>query len=248
MISPFVKSVASPTSAKTDLSADNVSNLPLRGGPPPGGSDGPANDEDRHKRRQDRLSRLLFGISGTSIIAAIVFALFASSSPSLRIYRTKVGEQLPISLPDGTAALLNTNSVLRVWRTGSEWHTDLLEGEAFFNRASATRKYSHVTVHDIEISSEQGEFSARTFGDGASQITVSAGSVYVSSFNMYQAVIYTYQRAVFRYSDHSEMHVESFSDAEIRRQLSWRYGALQFSRAAISTAVSESVRVKVVAA
>ena len=230
----------STKSPKADLIPQKVVNLPSRGvPPPPSDSDGSLDDDTHRARRRDGVSRLLFGIFGTLIYVTLMLALFTSSSPSLRIYRSKVGEQLPISLPDGTVALLNTQSTLRLWRAGAEWHTDLLEGEAFFDRASATKKYSPVTVGDIEMSAAQGKFIGRILEDGASQLTVAAGSAVISAFNMHQMVLYTNQRAVFRYSSHPAMYIESFSDVDIQRQLSWRYGALQFSHADISTAVSE---------
>jgi|GEM_PF-4125477 len=48
------------------------------------------------------------------------------------------------------------------------------------------------------------------------------------------------EHVVFRHSDRFvRLSVDSFGDAEIEHQLSWRYGELHFSHESVSTAASE---------
>ena len=76
-------------------------------------------------------------------------------------YRTGYGEVVPITLPDGSAAVLNANSTLQVASRWQQKREVWLEGEAFFtvkksldSAAQSDRCYRKFTVHAGEVAVE----------------------------------------------------------------------------------------------
>lgn len=67
-------------------------------------------------------------------LLALMFT-FLALMPTERTFRTAVGEQQTITLPDGSRIALNTNSQLVVDYSGAERHINLQRGEALFEVA-----------------------------------------------------------------------------------------------------------------
>ena len=56
-------------------------------------------------------------------------------APQPTTYATRVGQTMSVSLPDGSLAVLDTNSELRAWALGKTRRLELIRGRAFFKVA-----------------------------------------------------------------------------------------------------------------
>jgi transmembrane sensor len=56
-------------------------------------------------------------------------------SPQPTVYATRVGQTMSVGLPDGSLAVLDTNSELRAWSPGKERRLELVRGRALFKVA-----------------------------------------------------------------------------------------------------------------
>ena len=167
-----------------------------------------------------------------------VFA-FERDSPEVRVYKTDVGSQLTVQMATGVHATLNTNTKIYEWKYYSQWHSELLEGESLFDVKDTNAQQMHISVCDLDIAATHGEFAVRMYSDRC-QIIVTAGSAAISSSHLLPVALYRNQQAVFQYSDYpTRLSISILNDSEIRKKLSWRYGALQFSHDLIGDAVSE---------
>ncbi|HWT50979.1 MAG TPA: FecR domain-containing protein, partial [Caulobacter sp.] len=57
------------------------------------------------------------------------------AAPRPTTYATRVGQTMSVSLPDGSLAVLDTNSELRAWTPGKTRRLELVRGRAFFKVA-----------------------------------------------------------------------------------------------------------------
>lgn len=83
-------------------------------------------------RRMRARRRVVF--AGLALAASLLAALFAGDAWLALIsdYRTASGEQIRVSLPDGSTAYLNTATAIGVDYTPRERRIELLNGEAYF--------------------------------------------------------------------------------------------------------------------
>ncbi len=75
---------------------------------------------------------LILGGAGAWQAGRYLFGLIAPSPIS---YATRVGQTMSIGLPDGSLAVLDTNSELRAWAPGKTRRLELVRGRAFFKVA-----------------------------------------------------------------------------------------------------------------
>ncbi|MET3665718.1 FecR domain-containing protein [Caulobacter sp. 1776] len=61
--------------------------------------------------------------------------LLKLTAPQPTTYATRIGQTMSVSLPDGSLAVLDTNSELRAWAPGQERRLQLVRGRAFFKVA-----------------------------------------------------------------------------------------------------------------
>jgi transmembrane sensor len=121
----------------------------------------------RGSRRLISRRRLLIG--GGAMAAAAVGAVFA---PDIRLlfeadYRTGVGEQLGVTLPDGSAVTLNTDSALALdYRSGLRL-VHLLRGEALFEVKVGGPPF-RVAALGGAAETTAGSFAVRTVDEEAS--------------------------------------------------------------------------------
>ena len=209
--------------------------------PPTDGTHNPSSSGGNGRRGNsgDGICRGFFGFGGSFIILILVLVLFVGDSSSLRIYATDIGEQLKVYLPDGTTAVLNTNSEIQSVCNGGHCDTDLTRGEALFDTQNTRSKHSRVSASGIQIGG-QSQFDVRMAENGETRVTAVGGSVLVSSHFGYEGLLHEGQRAVFRYvGEQYRTQVDSLNQDEIRRGLSWQSGHLEFYNAPLSLAVNE---------
>ncbi|ATQ70633.1 MULTISPECIES: FecR family protein [Methylosinus] len=126
---------------------------------------------------QRRLGRraVLTGAAAASIaaVAAPKIALLLTAD-----YRTAVGEQAELSLPDGTRVTLDTDSALALcFRPGLRL-VELLRGEALFDIAPGGDAPFRVAALDGGADAVDAAFAMRALGDAAT-VTVARGAALV---------------------------------------------------------------------
>src|SRR5262245_58741544 len=111
--------------------------------------------------------RASFGLAGTLAAVAALFVV-TSGNPAVWLnadHLSRTGEIREVSLPDGTLAVLNTSSALKLSYTERERRVTLLRGEAWF-------KVHHDSAHPFIVQAQGGNvravgtaFSVRTDDD-----------------------------------------------------------------------------------
>jgi transmembrane sensor len=90
-----------------------------------------------------RRTRRLAGAIAASVVLALGGAalwqggayLLKQAAPQPTTYATRIGQTMSVSLPDGSLAVLDTNSELRAWSPRKERRLELVRGRAFFKVA-----------------------------------------------------------------------------------------------------------------
>ena len=96
------------------------------------------------------------------------------------VFKTAIGEQRSVSLPDGSLVFLNTNSEVRTRWTKAERHIDLIKGEARFQVAKNTARPFLVFTSDATVRAVGTIFNVRAEPSGT-EVAVIEGRVKVSA-------------------------------------------------------------------
>jgi transmembrane sensor len=167
-------------------------------------------------------------------------------------YRTAVGEQQTIDLPDGSKIILNTNSVLEAEFTKNARIIRLAEGEAYFAVAKDPAKPFSVETEKGTVTAVGTAFSVRV-SDAEMNVLVSEGRVALSSAPLYFGAARTLsaqnlkphsdvvevdagQAAVY---DRQVRAIKDVAEKEIEHQLDWQDGLLAFHGEPLSEVVAE---------
>jgi len=145
-------------------------------------------------------------------------------------FRTGIGQQADVTLPDGSTARLDTNSRLRISFTGRERRV-LLDGQAWFEVKAADRPFV-IRVADRELTADAGSFDVRIDPGlirayaGSGTLSLAAGS---SSIALGDGKLLTVKgdEATIRRMDKPEALT------------GWRDGMLLFDDVPLAAAVSE---------
>lgn len=116
-------------------------------------------------------------LAASVVIAVVVGVLWQSMHPSTE-YRTDLGEQRTIKLPDGSTITLNTRSRVRVEFTDSARNVQLREGEALFKVAKDPQRPFRVSSERALVQAVGTEFVVRTEATRTA-VTVIEGKVAV---------------------------------------------------------------------
>ncbi|HWW27126.1 MAG TPA: FecR domain-containing protein [Caulobacter sp.] len=99
-------------------------------------------EEARAAARARKTRRLMGAIAACAIVVLGGAALWQGGRyvldlavPQPTTYATRVGQTMSVTLPDGSLAVLDTNSELRAWAPGRERRLELVRGRAFFKVA-----------------------------------------------------------------------------------------------------------------
>ena len=164
---------------------------------------------------------LAAGIAALAVTGAGTLAL----APEPADFRTAPGETAHITLPDGTAVDLSTDTALRLVFSGRERRVELLSGEAFFAVARDTARPFHVRSQETEAEALGTAFSVARLDDGA-RVTVTEHSVAVTAGGERRVV--TAGQHVVASAMGGHLRLGPIEGANIERDLSWRAGKLVF--------------------
>jgi transmembrane sensor len=123
--------------------------------------------------------RLSFGCLGALVVIYFAFMGLLPSKTLQARYRTAIGQQQSVTLPDKSSVMLNTNTSLAVHFTRSERTVDLQQGEAHFKVAKDADRVFTVRVGESEFKAVGTEFNLRKTSDADVELTVTEGRVKV---------------------------------------------------------------------
>lgn len=201
------------------------------------------------------MARAAVGVA--AILVACVGALFwlAPGQDGIDpVYRTAVGEQRRVVLPDGSALLLNTSSEIAVDYGPQQRHLRLIRGEAHFQVEHDVERPFVVEAGDGLVRAVGTAFSVRRHGAGA-EVSVTDGVVSLSvlpaetdstpavsatvGLSAGAALLKAGQSAAF---DGRIDQIKDVPEDELERKLAWRHGLLVFSGDRLDHVVSEVSR------
>src|SRR5882757_1293511 len=165
-------------------------------------------------------------------------------------FRTAIGEQAAVMLPDGSAFDLNTNSRVRVAYSRSERVVRLESGEAFFKVAHDTRRLFWVRAGNSWVRAVGTAFNVYLLPTGP-QVTVSEGTVKVmanaTSNEPPPTDTVTVGTASVRAGEQVNVQgsaevIREINSDQLTRLLAWRSSSLYFQDQPLADVVSEMMR------
>jgi transmembrane sensor len=163
-------------------------------------------------------------------------------------YRTAVGEQRIVLLPDDSIMTLNTDTRIRVHYSDEERRIELQRGEALFEVAVQSGRPFVVAAGSGVVRAVGTAFTVYLRTD-AVDVTVTEGAVEVSgvaepvaapSGPAFPARVLTESHKL-RYQK-NVVETVTVSAEELRRALAWRHGMLDFEAAPLSDVITEANR------
>ncbi len=194
-------------------------------------------EEVERSTRMGFLKLILSGSVAASIFAACIFIAqdfrTAEKYEYTAEYRTEIGKQQRISLPDGSTVILNTDSLLKVGYTDSNRHLELVRGEALFEVAEDLEKPFSVFTQHGSVKA-LGTAFAVMIEDDATNLLVTEGRVELKSTpsismespdKVYFSEVVAGQEAKL---SHAIEHVSNVRLNTIEKSLDWQDGELSF--------------------
>lgn len=203
-------------------------------------------------------SRLAALASAAIIAAAIIFFYPKPSAfqETRLVYSTAVGERKPVTLSDGSAIVLNTDSQVMVSYSNEQRQIRLLKGEAYFKvahnpnrpflvyagagivRAIGTAFSVHLKSRDIEVRVTEGTVELASIPGGNEK---SPGKIHLQKIlsPTTLAKVTANQTATFNQNIET---IEPIAAEELERKLSWKRGMLVFSGERLQEVVDEVSR------
>lgn len=159
----------------------------------------------------------------------------------VQVYTTALGEFERITLPDGSVAVLNTDSELRVRFRARERDITLIRGEATFEVAPDKSRPFIVVVGNTAARAVGTVFNVQK-ADGSVEVLVTKGVVAVGppqdmvTDRFALAIVDAGQIAI---AASSQVKVESLDQEEIARRLAWHDGMLLFNGQSLADVAAE---------
>jgi transmembrane sensor len=192
----------------------------------------------------------------TLIAASLVMAVGASAWTAVQrsewqVYKTDFGGFERIALKDGSTALLNTNSEIRVRLTDERREIVLTQGEALFTVAHDIRRPFDVQAGDTVVRAVGTAFSVRLREQKQVDVIVTEGRVAIdppddlleSKLPRQSVTLPTLSTLAagesVRVAEHRLQHVQTVAAEDMTRKMAWTQGRLWFDRVTLAEAVRE---------
>jgi transmembrane sensor len=192
----------------------------------------PRRDTERAARIR---SRWAWGV-GLSVAASLAVAAVLWGAPTSD-FRTEVGEQRRVALQDGSVAMINTDSRLRVRLGGAERRLALRQGEAWFQVA---KDHVHPFIVDagaVHVRATGTAFSVRRQADGA-EVVVTEGRVVAWRDGQGEAPVAISAGQSAFVADNAARTVRAQA-TRTEDVLAWRRGEIVFNGDTVAAAVAE---------
>ena len=184
----------------------------------------------------DRRQFLRFGAGG--IAAAIAGGIGLKVWPKGMPINTGVGEIRRLPLDDGSVAVVNSASRLRVAFTREKRDIELAEGEAWFEVAHNRNRPFTVHAGPVRVQAIGTAFDVRR-RDGGSDVTVTEGTVklWSTASTSEPVLVPAGNRALV--SDTADIQVVSLTPAASDQTLAWRDGRIVLDDMTLAAAAAE---------
>ncbi|MFC0686296.1 FecR family protein [Novosphingobium clariflavum] len=180
--------------------------------------------------------RRMLALGGSGIAAALVAALSFSLWPRATTLGTDTGEIRRMPLADGSLAVINSGSELRLSFTEQRRDVALTRGEAWFQVAKMPDRPFTVTAGPVNVQAVGTAFSVRR-GTLATEVIVTEGTVKVWSDRAPEGEFVTAGHHA-RITD-AGVTVAALDGEAADRQLAWRDGRIVFDDVPLSEAAAE---------
>lgn len=180
--------------------------------------------------------RAFLGLAGGLAAAGIGVAFLATGDTAHAVtFRTKQGERRQITLADGTAVTLNTQSEIRVLLGQQVRSVRLMTGEVLFEVAPDKHRPFIVDAVGFQARAEGTSFSIQQLGRSAPQLVVREGVVDVTPANATSLEVGANTRVTI-YS-RGRVFRERLTAADLDRELMWREGKIAFEDTPLASAI-----------
>ncbi len=186
----------------------------------------PRTESGTHARRNRR--RILPWAAAAGIAAVATAAGLWIQSAGLESYRTAVGEQRKIDLPDGSSLYLNTQSRARVHYTAAGRDIELVSGEALFDVKRDAARPFRVRSGEAVIQALGTQFNVyrRT---QATTVAVIDGAVRISTQHESSKLVATPEKSVGEQARIvADGRITPRQPVEVTRVAAWRQRRLMF--------------------
>ncbi len=193
--------------------------------------------EPAHARpRRDR--RWLYGGGGAIAAMLVVGVVIGSSTARTERIDTRVGEIRRMPLADGSVAMVNSDTVLRVAYTKARRDVEVAKGEAWFEVAHNSARPFVVASGPFRVQAVGTAFDVRRDGDAA-RVVVTKGVVRIWSIADARAVrhVAAGHGATLRVG--SPVQVAALAPQASDQQLAWREGRIVLDNMTLGAAVAE---------
>ena len=208
-------------------------------------------------RGHRRWPKWTLGALGGAVAAALVVMWFVAAQPSFlarpgaqfaggtamgdparSTHRTRIGERLALTLPDGSVATLDTGSELRVAYTVDERAIYLIRGQAMFEVAHGQRAPFRVFAGNQEIRAVGTAFNVRLDGDEV-RVALIEGIVKVRPQTAGNGLRSEVTMRAGEALEAIPARPVAVRAADVSRAASWRSGELVFNDTRLADAVAE---------
>lgn len=198
---------------------------------------GPIEDEaPEPEPAADRRGFLKFGAGG--LAAAIAGGIGLRLWPKGMPISTGIGEIRRLPLDDGSVAVVNSASRLRVAFTRDRRDIELAEGEAWFEVAHNRNRPFTVHAGPVRVQAVGTAFDVRR-RDGASEVTVTEGTVKLWSTDSEAEPVFVSAGNRARVSDIGGVELASLVPAAPDQTLAWRDGRIVLDDMTLAAAAAE---------
>jgi transmembrane sensor len=175
------------------------------------------------------------------VLTTATASLFVQDTRAIQYYLTRVGEQKPLHLKDGSVITLNTDTLINFRRDGSKVYVRLFKGEVHFNMPPNPGRTLIVSVGDrLDVIDTATIFDVRLTETGEARVTVQEGRVELSaSYLAHVQLLQNQQAQVISEPTRLAIHTQHKAPQEIERQLSWLHGYLDFRCETLANAAAE---------
>jgi transmembrane sensor len=208
-------------------------------GTPPPSRKQPRKDTNDRPSSQT-LARTLAVLAAVAITTGSA-SLFVGDTPAFEYYSTRVGEQRPLPLKDGSIITLNTDSQVKMRHDGQTLYVRILRGEVYFNMLRDPQRRLIVSIGDrLNVIDVATIFDIRLIDSEGARITVQEGQVQLSAAQLADVQLHQNQQAIVDSGPGQlAIRTRTLSSMGIDRQLSWLHGYLSFKCESLSNVAKE---------
>jgi transmembrane sensor len=199
-----------------------------------------ARTKDYLTGNSEKTSKIIPRLKFAAAIFLAVGIAFVTSHLMPDKYRTGIGEQRVVLLPDGSTAILNTNTIISVSFDADTRRIDLKQGESYFDVMPDSNRPFEVYVNQRVVRAIGTEFNVSVLDDEVS-VAVLEGTVVVgnesNSSTQSPAFVEVEHGQTVKYLADSAISEVKLIDIE--RISAWRERKLYFKSDKLNRAVAE---------